>query len=332
MGVGVIIVTGGAGFIGSNIVKALNQRGREDIIIVDHLGTGNKWRNLRPLTFADYLERDDFFSWMGSWPNLDAVIHMGACTRTDEKDVSFLIENNTRFTQKLAEMATARGFRMIYASSAATYGDGEGGYDDDVATLHHLRPLNPYAYSKHLFDLKAKRMGWFKEIVGLKFFNVFGPGEEHKGGMSSVVSKAYQQIRDTGRMRLFRSHRDDIADGDQRRDFIHVNDVVAAVLYFLGNHKGGLFNVGTGRPTSFAELTRLVFQAMGKPEHIDYIDMPPALSDTYQYFTRAETEKLRKAGFKQDFTPLDQAVTDYVHNHLMLQSPSNPTMTPEPLV
>jgi ADP-L-glycero-D-manno-heptose 6-epimerase len=315
-----IIVTGGAGFIGSNLVAALNARGRKDILVVDYLGADTKWHNLLGLSFADYLERDEFLQMVladsVSGP-IDAVFHLGACSTTTETDASYMMKNNYGYTKALAEWAVEKKIRFIYASSAATYGDGSAGFDDDEAKLDTLRPLNIYGYSKHLFDLWANRSGLLKKIVGLKYFNVFGPNEYHKAEMRSFVLKAFGQINATGKVRLFKSHRPDYKDGQQKRDFLYVKDAVDMTLFFFDNPRpAGIFNLGSGSARTWNDLANAVFAAMGKKPNIEYIDMPAQLQSQYQYFTEADISKLRSAGHKKPITPLESAVKDYVQNYL----------------
>lgn len=322
---GRILVTGGAGFIGSALVWALNQRGHTNIVITDYLGTDEKWRNLAPLCFADYLEADVFRRGIAveaeHFGRFSAVFHLGACSATTERNASYLIDNNYAYTKELAAWALAREARFIYASSAATYGDGTQGMDDKNDDLHRLRPLNMYGYSKHLFDLHARRLGWLKQIVGVKYFNVFGPNEDHKGDMRSLVHKAYQQILGTGRVQLFRSHRPDFRDGEQQRDFLYVKDAVEMTLHFAedsaGCTAGGLYNLGSGEANTWLALTRAIFSALGREPQVEFIDMPEALRGKYQYFTRADVTKLRASGYKRPVTALAEAVRDYVQGYLM---------------
>ena len=313
------IVTGGAGFIGSNLVAALNERGEDHVLVVDELGTDEKWKNLVGLRYEDYMGRDDFRAAIrhDALTAVDAVFHLGACSSTTEKDASFLADNNYRYTRELCEWCLHNGARFIYASSAATYGDGESGYSDDDRHTLTLKPLNMYGYSKHMFDLWALRHALLDRIVGLKYFNVFGPREDHKGDMRSVVHKAYHQIRETGEVRLFKSYKPKYRDGEQVRDFIFVRDAVDVTLFFL-DHPGvsGLFNCGTGQARPWNDLAKAVFAAMGLEPRIAYIDMPPALRDKYQYHTQADVLKLRKAGYDKPFTPLEEAVERYVKDWL----------------
>lgn len=321
-----IIVTGGAGFIGSALVWALNRRGIDDILIVDRLHCADKWKNLAALRFYDYLDKEDFIDRLQKGvfnSSVDAVIHLGACSSTTEKNADYLIENNYRYTCRLAnwwERESDRGenVRFIYASSAATYGDGALGYADDESTIEKLRPLNMYGYSKQLFDLYARRRGLLKNIVGLKYFNVFGPNEEHKGDMRSVVSKVFKNARDEGKITLFKSGRSDYGDGEQKRDFIYVKDAVEMTLFFLDNRSvAGLYNVGTGEANTWNSLSSAIFSALGKEPCIDYKDMPSELEGKYQYFTRADIGKIRAAGCAHTCMSLEEAVKDYLQQYLL---------------
>ncbi|MCX6933499.1 MAG: ADP-glyceromanno-heptose 6-epimerase [Verrucomicrobia bacterium] len=319
---GRILVTGGAGFIGSALVAALNQRGISDIVITDLLGSDEKWRNLTPLKFADYLEADDFRKRIGqnqaALGDFSAVFHLGACSATTEKNASYLIDNNFNVTKELAAWSLAKNIRFIYASSAATYGDGAQGMDDQDPNLGRLRPLNMYGYSKHLFDQHAQRKGWLDRIVGVKYFNVFGPNEDHKGDMRSLVNKAYEQIRTTGRVGLFKSYHPDFKDGEQMRDFLYVKDAVEMTLHFAesATTAGGLFNLGSGNANTWLTLTRAIFSALNLPPKIDFIEMPEALKGKYQYYTKADITKLRAVGYRRAMTPIEDAIRDYVQNYL----------------
>lgn len=317
-------MTGGAGFIGSRLIAALNHRGMTDIVAVDHLGADEKWRNLLPLKISDYLDRSDFIERLEAGrfnSRIKTLIHLGACSDTTERDAAFLLENNYRYTLRLAEWwADNQAVRFVYASSAATYGDGSRGFEDDETGLDRLRPLNAYGYSKHLFDLVAWRRGWLKEMVGLKYFNVFGPHEEHKGAMRSLVAKTWDQVRREGVVRLFRSHRADCADGEQVRDFIYVDDAAAMTLFFLDHPEtGGLFNIGSGKARSWNDLARAMFAALGRPPRIEYIPMPVELRPNYQYYTLAGLAKLRRAGCDHDCRSLEAAVSEYINNYLRVQ-------------
>jgi ADP-L-glycero-D-manno-heptose 6-epimerase len=320
---GRILVTGGAGFIGSALIWALNLRGVEDILVCDTLQSDEKWRNLVPLRYADYVEGSVLRSRLAENPKafgtFSAVFHLGACSSTTEKNASYLIDNNTAFTRELAGWALASGSRFIYASSAATYGDGAQGMSDTDPALERLRPLNMYGYSKHLFDLYARRLGWLDRIVGVKYFNVFGPNEEHKGDMRSVVSKAHQQIRDSGTISLFRSYDPRYRDGCQMRDFLYVKDAVEMTLHFAerGSGANGLYNLGSGEANTWLTLAEAIFAALGRKPDIRFIEMPDALRAKYQYYTKADISKLRASGFDRPLTPLGDAVADYVRNYLV---------------
>jgi len=320
---GRILVTGGAGFIGSALVWALNSRGLTDIVICDVLGSDEKWRNLVPLKYADYVEgatlRSRLAGNAGAFGSFSAVFHLGACSSTTERNAAYLADNNTAFTTELAAWALGTGARFIYASSAATYGDGSRGMDDGDPDLARLRPLNMYGYSKHLFDLHAERAGWLDRIVGVKYFNVFGPNEEHKGDMRSLVSKAHAQILGTGRLQLFKSHRPDYRDGEQMRDFLYVKDAVEMTLHFAegGASAGGLYNLGSGQASTWLALARAIFSALGREPKIEFIDMPEELRGKYQYYTQANIAKLRAMGYSRSVTPLADAVGDYVVNYLV---------------
>jgi ADP-L-glycero-D-manno-heptose 6-epimerase len=318
-----IIVTGGAGLIGSAIVWALNQRGEEDILVVDHLGTSEKWRNLAGLRFLDYVEKDDFFEQVrsGSAPwSPEGVIHLGACSSTTEKDATYLVQNNFECTKLLAEWTLRQGARFLYASSAATYGDGERGFSDDDSAAHldSLQPLNAYAFSKQVFDLWATRNGMMSQIAGLKYFNVYGPNEYHKGDMRSMVCKAFEQIRATGMVRLFKSDRPEYEHGGQQRDFLYVKDAAAMTLHLLDHPaENGLFNIGSGKAESWNALMGGLFDAMELPHRIEYVEMPAHLRGRYQYHTEASLGKIRKAGYDAAITPLREAVRDYAQNYLL---------------
>lgn len=315
-----ILVTGAGGFIGSTLTGALNVRGMEDIVICDRLNSDERWRNLAPLRFADYVDADDLIAQLerGTLGTFDFVFHLGACSSTTERDMGHLMRNNFAFTRDLARWALSTDARFIYASSAATYGDGSAGMDDEESQLHRLRPLNPYGYSKHLFDLHARREGWLDRIVGLKFFNVFGPNENHKGAMRSLVHKAIDQIRETGKVQLFKTHRPDCEDGRQTRDFLYVKDAVSMTLHLAERRNlGGIFNLGSGRSHTWVELAEAVFAAMDAPPKIEYVEMPENLRANYQYHTRAEIRKLMATGYAGPITPLAEAVRDCVVNYLL---------------
>lgn len=316
-----IVVTGGAGFIGSAVVWKLNQMGSDKIIVVDELGKEEKWKNLNGLKFADFFHKDDFMGLVlqRKFPfKVSSVIHLGACSSTTEKDADFLMDNNVHYSQELAKFCLENGVRFIYASSAATYGDGSNGYNDDESKLDQLRPLNMYGYSKHLFDTWIKRNGLMDKVVGLKYFNVYGPNEYHKDDMRSVVHKAFEQVRDTGKVQLFKSYKENYKDGEQRRDFVYVKDAVDMTLFFLEKiDKNGIFNVGTGHAQTWVELVTTLFEAVGKPVNIEFVDMPEDIRDKYQYFTEANMNKIRTAGYYKPIMNVSNGVTDYVKNYLL---------------
>jgi ADP-L-glycero-D-manno-heptose 6-epimerase len=315
-----IIVTGGAGFIGSAFVWKLNQEGIDNIIIVDRLGTSEKWKNLVNLRFVNYVHKDDFLEMIDTDTlpfEIDAIIHMGACSSTTERDADYLWHNNYVYTNLLAEWALERGIRFIYASSAATYGDGTKGFSDDHKKISELKPINMYGYSKQVFDLWALRQKLEGRMAGIKFFNVFGPNEYHKGDMSSVIFKAFHQIKETGKVNLFKSYKKEYEDGGQMRDFVYVKDCVNVMWWLLKNPKtNGIFNLGTGKARTWNDLIKAVFAAMKKKPNIEYIAMPEALRNQYQYFTEAEMSKLKKAGCPVKFSSLEDSVRDYVVNYL----------------
>ena len=315
-----IVVTGGVGFIGSAVVWKLNLEGIDDIVIVDSLGSSMKWKNLVNGRFVDYLDRDDFLELVldDKVPfNVDAIVHMGACSSTTERDAAFLMENNYRYTAQLAQWAVDKDIQFIYASSAATYGDGSRGFSDDDIVSADLAPINMYGYSKQLFDRWALRNGLEKNITGIKFFNVFGPNEYHKGDMRSVIHKSFGQIREAGQVQLFKSHRPDFRDGEQKRDFIYVKDCVEVIWWLLQNRDvTGIFNLGTGHARTWNDLIKAVFAAMDIASRIEYIEMPESIRPQYQYFTEAKMDKLLMAGCPVQFSLLDDAVLDYVVNYL----------------
>jgi ADP-L-glycero-D-manno-heptose 6-epimerase len=315
-----ILVTGAAGFIGSALVWELNRRGFERIIVTDVMGTDEKWRNLVPLRFEDYLDASELFGRIESNTLQDVrwIFHLGACSATTEKNASYLMENNFHYTRRLAEWALQGGRRMVYASSAATYGDGSAGMEDGHEHLERYRPLNMYGYSKHLFDLHAKRHGWLDRLVGLKYFNIFGPNEDHKGDMRSVVHKAYAQIQNTGSVELFKSHHPDFRDGEQQRDFLYVKDAVNATIHLATEPQAaGIFNIGSGIASTWIDLVTPIFHALDLPVSIQFIDMPEALRGKYQYRTLADTSRLKSCGWAGPEFTLDAAVRDYVSHHLI---------------
>lgn len=317
-----ILVTGGAGFIGSALVWELNRRGCENIVVCDRLSSDEKWKNLVPLKFADYIDGNDLLQNVVNSPirlgHFDLVLHLGACSATTERDADYLMRNNYEFTKQLCLWSLASQTRFVYASSAATYGDGAHGMNDQDPDIHKLRPLNMYGYSKHLFDLVAKREGWLEKIVGLKYFNVYGPNEDHKADMRSLVHKACGQILATGKVQLFKSHRPDYKHGEQMRDFLYVKDAIRMTLHLAETESaGGLFNLGSGKAHTWVELATAIFTALGKEPNIEFIDMPEHLQSKYQYYTCADIAKLRASGFESDITPLTEAVRDYVQGYLV---------------
>jgi ADP-L-glycero-D-manno-heptose 6-epimerase len=319
-----IIVTGGAGFIGSAVVWKLNEAGRDDILVVDHLGESDKWKNLVNRRYLDYMHKKVFIDKLlnGEIDNIDAIVHLGACSATTERDADYLMENNYHYSRRLAQYAVYRNIRFINASSAATYGDGRRGFSDSPESLEQLAPLNMYGYSKHLFDLWAGRNQVLDRLVSLKFFNVFGPNEYHKEDMRSVVVKAFSQVREQGMIRLFKSYRDEYEDGGQKRDFVYVKDCAEIIRWLIAHPDvTGLYNIGTGRARTWNDLARAVFSAMDIVPRIEYIDMPEALRDRYQYYTEAVMGRLTGAGCPVAFTCLEDAVADYVNNYLRQPDP-----------
>lgn len=320
-----ILITGAAGFIGSVLVKELNLKGREDIILVDRLASDDKWKNLRGKSFIDYIHADELFS--GLWDEVLAgiteIYHLGACSSTTERNMDYLMENNVNFSKYLYELAVEKDLPIIYASSAATYGALESGFDDSHDKVKGLRPLNAYGYSKQLFDewvMKTEKRPsrWY----GIKFFNVFGPNEYHKNDMRSLVHKAFGQIRATDKVKLFKSHRPDFEDGKQLRDFIYVKDCVAALLEIMDSRgESGIYNLGTGQANSFKALVEFTFKAMKKEINIEYVDMPESIRDQYQYFTEANMDKFKSLLPNFKFKSLEESVTDYVENHLTKNDP-----------
>ncbi|RZN21836.1 ADP-glyceromanno-heptose 6-epimerase [Bradyrhizobium sp. Leo121] len=318
-----LLVTGGAGFIGSNVVAALNDAGRADVVVCDVLGHDGKWRNLAKRQLADFLPPSELSAWLLG-RRLDAVIHLGAISETTATDGDLVIETNFRLSLRLLDWCTANATPLIYASSAATYGDGEAGFRDEqtVEALKKLRPMNLYGWSKHLFDLTvAERAARGEKLppqwAGLKFFNVFGPNEYHKGTMMSVLARRFDDIKAGRTVQLFKSHRDGIADGDQRRDFIYVDDTVRVMMWLLATPSvSGLFNVGTGTARSFRDLMLSAYAALGLKPNIEYVDMPEQIRGSYQYFTQADIDRLQRAGYNGGFTRLEDAVDAYVNGFL----------------
>lgn len=318
-----LLVTGGAGFIGSNVVAALNDAGRRDVVVCDLLGSDGKWRNLAKRQLVDIVPPAELPDWLKG-RKLEAVIHLGAISETTATDGDLVIETNFRFSMRLLDWCTANAVPLIYASSAATYGDGAEGFDDDIslAALKKLRPMNLYGWSKQLFDLAvagraANGDPLPPQWAGLKFFNVFGPNEYHKGTMMSVLARRFDDIKAGRVVQLFKSHRDGIADGDQRRDFIYVDDVVRVIMWLLARPSvSGLFNVGTGKARSFRELMLAAYAALGTRPNIDYVDMPEQIRGSYQYFTESKVDRLHRAGYNGGFTTLEDAVKAYVAGYL----------------
>ena len=313
-----IIVTGGAGFIGSCIVRTLNDMGREDIIIVDNIASTDKWMNMRNKKYIKYVHKSEFLNELPIYSEVEAIIHMGAQSSTTERDFDYLWNNNFEYTKALWNYCVEKQISFIYASSAATYGDGELGFDDKM-DIDTLMPLNGYGYSKQLFDQWVKHQAeeFPKQYVGLKFFNVYGPNEYFKGSMASMIFHGYRQICESGSVKLFKSCHPDYEDGGQLRDFVYVKDICKVILWFLENREvSGLFNVGTGKAQSFRELAEATFHALEMEPNIVYIDMPEHLKEKYQYYTQADMDKLRSVGYKSDFCSLEDGCLDYVKEHL----------------
>jgi len=317
---GRILVTGGAGLIGSAVIWFLNRLQHQNILVADALDTSDKWKNLAALSFFDYIEGRDLRQRLHSQPHslgpIRAVIHLGACSDTQERDSAYLMDNNYAFTRDLAHWCVERDIRLVYASSAATYGDGQRGFSESTP-LARLRPLNAYGYSKHLFDLYAQSRGWLDRVVGIKYFNVYGPNEQHKGDMRSVVHKAYQQIQAGGRVGLFKSYREEYADGQQRRDFLYVKEAAEVTVRLATSSAAGLYNLGSGLTHTWNELVKAVFDALEKPIQIDYIDMPEGLRDRYQYHTQADLTGLGQLDLQYTHYTLREGIFDYVRNYLV---------------
>ncbi|MBI4353177.1 MAG: ADP-glyceromanno-heptose 6-epimerase [Candidatus Omnitrophica bacterium] len=320
-----IIVTGGAGFIGSALIWGLNRKGFKDILVVDQNAAGSpKWGNLDKLSYTAYFESSGFLTSLeqGKWnTGVSAILHMGACSDTTEKNTAFLRENNTLYSERLAAWAIRHNVYFAYASSAAAYGAGERGFSDDDDTLR-LKALNPYGQSKLDFDLSVLRNKWETQVTGFRFFNVYGPNEYHKGAMRSMVHKGFEQIQSGGKLRLFKSYKAEYPDGGQKRDFVYVKDVVDLVLWFMEHPaKKGIYNVGAGRAQSWNELAEALFKACRKPVQIEYVDMPESIKNQYQYFTQADLTKLRQTNCPVTFQNLETGVSDYVKHHLLREDP-----------
>jgi ADP-L-glycero-D-manno-heptose 6-epimerase len=320
-----IIVTGGAGFIGSAFVFRLNQEGIDDIVIIDQLDSDDKWKNLVNRRFVDYIHKDEFLQMVCADQvpfEISAIVHMGACSSTTERDADYLWGNNYLYSRRLAEWAMKRNIRFIYASSAATYGDGASGFSDDHSKISKLKPINMYGYSKQLFDLWVLKNKLENKIAGIKFFNVFGPNEYHKEEMTSVIFKAFHQIKETGKVRLFKSYKKEYPDGGQMRDFVYVKDCLDVMWWLFNNQNvNGIFNLGTGKARTWNDLIKAVFAAMGRKTNIQYIEMPRSLRDQYQYFTQAQMDKLKAAGCPVEFSSLEDSVRDYIVNYLQQTDP-----------
>ncbi|MBF0385599.1 MAG: ADP-glyceromanno-heptose 6-epimerase [Candidatus Omnitrophica bacterium] len=318
-----IIVTGAAGFIGSCITSELNKRGIKDLILVDHFNdnlsdnntSDEKKKNIESKQYLKYFDKNEFMRWIKNnlfKESFDCLIHMGACSSTTLQDAKYFEENNYEYTKILAEWSLKNNVRFIYASSAATYGDGSEGYSDDDKSTLKLKPLNLYGFSKHKFDLWVLENKLQDKFVGLKFFNVFGPNEYHKGDMRSVIAKSYIEVKEKGKIRLFKSYNPGYKDGEQKRDFVYVKDAVDVVMFFKDNKDiNGIFNLGTGEARTWNDLAKALFSAVNKDLSIEYIDMPPGLNERYQYFTQADISKLNRAGYKKKFMPLETSVLDY---------------------
>jgi ADP-L-glycero-D-manno-heptose 6-epimerase len=311
-----IVLTGGAGFIGCNTLAALNEEGFDDILVVDNTENTPKWKNLADKSYRQYVHKSKLWDWLSGNPsvNFEAVIHLGACTDTMEQDLDYLTENNLNYSKKIWRFCTDNRIPLIYASSAATYGDGKQGFSDDHRKTSIYEPINPYGASKHLFDRWAlEQSDTPPKWCGLKFFNVYGPNENHKGRMASVASVAIPQAQKNGTIRLFKSYREDCADGEQRRDFVYVGDVVDIILFFLDSPApDGLYNAGSGVARSFNDLALAIFKALKVPANIEYIDMPASIKDSYQYFTEADMGKIRSVGYTKASTPLEHGIEKYV--------------------
>ena len=311
-----IVLTGGAGFIGSCLLWRLNKEGISDIIVIDEPMTPEKKLNLDGKKFSDFIAKDKFLSLVSSdklGRKIDAIFHLGACSSTTLTDWEYFVKNNLEYTKKLVKYSISKDIRFIYASSGATYGDGSEGFSDEDENTLKLKPLNPYGMSKHLFDLWAIENRFVDKIVGLKYFNVFGPNEYHKEDMRSVIAKSFEEIVKNNKIRLFKSHKAEYKDGEQKRDFMYVKDAVDATYFFLKNRdKGGIYNIGTGKARTWNDLAKAIFRALDMKSNIEYFDMPESLRDKYQYFTEADVSKLRQTGYSENFTTLEDGVKEYV--------------------
>lgn len=319
------IITGGTGFIGSAICWLLNKHDIADIILVDTDIDGTKKKNVENLKFLDFIDKDAFLKQVSSgksFGKVDSVYHMGACSSTTEQDMDFLKENNVEYSRQLGQWCLRNGFKYIYASSGATYGNGSLGFNDDLELIPKLKPLNKYGKSKQIFDMWVIENKYDSKFVGLKYFNVFGPNENHKGDMRSMVNKTFSQVMETGKLRLFKSYNSDYKDGEQKRDFLYVKDAVDMTLFFdphLGEGKDqtGIYNIGSGRASTWLEMAEALFKALDKEINIEFIEMPDSIKNQYQYFTKANMDKLRNAGYDKECISLDDSVKDYVVNYLV---------------
>jgi ADP-L-glycero-D-manno-heptose 6-epimerase len=318
-----IVITGASGFIGSALVWKLNESGTDDLVLSGRLGDGRKWENLRGKSFRDWIDKDQLYEWLGeNGDTVETIVHLGACTDTTEEDADYVMETNYEYSKRLWEISCEYDIEFVYASSGATYGTGSHGFSDDVSETTDLKPLNPYGWSKHRFDRWAlQRDETPPQWAGLKFFNVYGPNEYHKGEMSSVIYKAFNQATDRGTIELFKSHRDDYEHGQQKRDFIYVKDITRVLAFFVDSDVTGIYNVGTGTARSFDALAEAVIESVPENASVEYIDMPAYLRDQYQYFTEANIDKLRSAGYSNEFYTLEEGITDYVENHLLTDAP-----------
>jgi ADP-L-glycero-D-manno-heptose 6-epimerase len=320
---GITVVTGGAGLIGSATIWGINNQNLENLWLVDWVEENSlKQRNLENLKYQRFLDAKLFRELIreksAELSEVKTIIHLGACSSTTETNEDYLDDNNFLYTKEVCEWALENNVRFVYASSAATYGDGTMGMDDKEERIEKFQPLNLYGWSKHKFDLLAKKQGWFDKITGLKYFNVYGPNEEHKESMRSVVSKAYEQIAQTSKMSLFKSHRKEYRDGEQKRDFLYVKDAVQMTLWLVQNDQAnGLFNLGNGQARTWLDLGKSIFSALKLQEKIEFVEMPLILQEKYQYFTEAKIEKLREHGYGYNLFSLEDAVQDYVNNYLV---------------